>query len=114
MINNYFAVERTNRCVDHLCIKRDDGIIAFEDIMNMSYEEVVAYKDVDIFVTAVMDAANEYFNEGDEQTIVTLVGNDDIFIWSILIGPGNNNDQLNYAFINWKKDGESYRYEKNN
>lgn len=114
MVNNYFAIERTNQCIDHLCIKRDDGTIAFEDIMNMSYNEIKEYKEIDVFVTGIMDASNEYFNENDEQTIVTLIGNDDIFIWSILIEPSENEDQLNYAFIDWQKDGQSYRYEKNN
>ena len=112
MTNNYFAIERMNRCIDHIFIKREDGTMAFEEVMNMSYEEIKIYKDIDAFVTVFMDATNEYFNESDEHTIVTLVDGDDVFIWSILIGPGVDNDELTYAFIDWKKDGKSYRYEK--
>lgn len=113
MTHNYFAVERAGRCADHVYIKCDDDTVAFEDVMNMSYEEIKSYAYINEFVAAIMDAANENFgSEHDEQTLITLVGEDDIFVWSVLIGPGDNDDELRYAFVDWKKDGKSYRYEK--
>ena len=111
MTKNYFAVERAGKCIDHVAIKDEDGIV-FEDLMNMSYEEMKAYKELDFFIDCVMDATNTYFDESDDQTFVTLIGEDDVFIWSILIGPGKGDGELVYKTINWKEDGKSYRYEK--
>ena len=113
MTNNYFAIERSGQCIDHAIIKKDDGTIAFQDIMEMSYNEIKSYKDVDVLVTSIMDAVNEYFDSVDEQTIITLVAPDDVFIWSIIIGLGDTADTLNYGFVDWQKDGKSYRYKKN-
>lgn len=113
MTQNYFSIERADECIDHVYIKREDGAVMFEDIMNMSYDEIKACPYIDEFVVCVMDAANEHFgNKRDDKTIITLVGKDDVFIWGILIGPDGSEDRLRYVFIDWKKDGKSYRYEK--
>lgn len=112
MIKNYFAIERNGECIDHAVIKDDNGAIMFEDVMNMTYEELKSYNDLDALVTYFMDATNVSFGGSDEQTMVTLVGEDDVFIWGILIGPGANGDDIRYALVDWKKDGQSYRYEK--
>ena len=112
MTKNYFAIERSGRCIDHVYLKCDDETIAFEDVMNMSYDEIKTYEHINEFVTAMIDATNTYFKTGDEQTIVNLIGEDDVFIWGVLIGPGDSDDELKYAFIDWKKDGKLYRYEK--
>ena len=109
MTNNYFAIERSGKCVETL-IRDKDGIILFEDLMKTSYEEMKAYDNIDGFIVTIMDMVNTYFEEDDEPTTITLVGEDGIFIWGILIGPGDG-DKLKYAFIDWKKDGKSYRYE---
>ena len=112
MNNTYFSVERAGKNIDHVLIRHEDGSVAFEDVMGMSYEELKVYNHIDEFVTCVIDATNKHFNDSDDQTIVTLIGEDDIFIWSVLIGPGDSADELKYAFIDWTKDGKSYRYEK--
>jgi hypothetical protein len=112
-VNNYFAIERDGKCIEHLVIRRDDDTVAFEDVMQMSYEELKAYEYIDAFIAAIMDAANSYFNEGDAQTAITLVGEDGVFIWGLLIGPGDEEDEFKYCFIDWLKDGKKYRYEKN-
>ena len=112
MTKNYFAVERAGKCICPVVIKDEDGEVHFEDLMNMNYEEMKSYKNLDIFITAVMDATNECFEENDDQTIVTLIGEDDVFIWGVLIGPGENTDEMVYKTINWKEDGKSYRYAK--
>ena len=110
MTRNYFAIERTGRCVETLIVG-EGGAILFEDLMSMSYEEMKAYGNIEGFVVTVMDMVNTYFEEDDEPTTITLVGEDNVFIWGILIGP-EDEDGLKYAFIDWKKDGKSYRYEK--
>lgn len=113
MTQNYFSVERAGQCVDHVCIQLNDGTVAFEDVMNMSYDEIKNYSNIDEFVAVVMDVANEHFGSADdEHTIITLVGEDDVFVWGILIGPGDADDEIRYAFVDWTKDGKSYRYEK--
>lgn len=112
MTNNYFAIERANKCADNVYIKNEDGTTACEDVMAMSYEQIKSYEKLDEFVTGMMDAANTYFDESDNLTLITLVGEDDVFIWSIIIGPGDNDDELKYAFVDWKKSDKSYRYEK--
>ena len=96
MTNNYFAIERNGKCVEHVCFKDNNDNIIFEDVMNMSYDEIKTYKDIKGFVVCVMDAINKFFEDKDEQTIITLIGEDDIFIWSILIGAGDNENDLRY------------------
>lgn len=111
MTNNYFAIEREGSSIDHVYLRQINGDIAFEDIMNLSYNEMKNYDCIDEFITAVMDAANVYFKSIDKQTIVNLTGPDGVFIWGILIGAGDSTDQLKYVFIDWHKDGKNYRYE---
>ena len=113
MTKNYFAIERNGKCIVPVVLKDANGKIAFEDVMQMSYEDIKKYQDIDAFVVNIMDATNEQLQENDDDTFVTLVGEDDVFIWGILIGPGDNNDEFLYKFVNWKENGKSYRYEKN-
>lgn len=110
MAKNYFAIERENECHDHICLVDNNENIVFKDLMNMSYEEMKAYVDIDKFVVAIMDASNELFNSYDKQTIVTLIGEDDLFVWSVIIDV--DGDDFRYSFVDWRKDGKSYRYEK--
>ena len=109
MSNNYFAIERNNRCWDHVAMRDQNGNVAFENYLEMTYDEMKSQKDLDRFVTTVMDAMNEEVESNDQQTIVTLIGEDDVFIWSIIMGPGEN-DAIRYSLLDWKKDGKSYRY----
>ena len=113
IVTNYLAIERGGNYMDHIQLKNKDGMVIFEDVINMSYDEVKSYKDVEIFVTCVMDATNQYFNKDDEQTVITLIDKDDIFVWSIIVGPGETDYELRYVFVDWRKDGQSFRYEKN-
>ena len=111
MSNNYFALERGNQCFEQMCMQMKDGSILFEDVMNMSYDEIKTYKDLESFVDCAMDLSNKLFGSEDDQTIVTLVGEDDVFIWSIIMGP-EDDDRLRYVLVDWKKDGNQYRYQK--
>ena len=50
----------------------------------------------------------------EENALMTAVsGEDGVFIWGILVGTGDNDDEFKYSFVDWQKDGRSYRYEKN-
>ena len=76
--------------------------------MNMSYEEMKTYPDIEKFVVAAMDATSDL---GGTQLIINLVDPDDVFIWGIIIGIYD--DDYNFVFVDWHKDGKNYRYEKN-
>lgn len=107
---NYFAIECSNHCVDHVVIRDNENRVLFKNYLNMTYDEMKSSDDLDEFVVAVMDAANKSISDANDQTIVTLVGDDDVFIWSIIIGTADNDGDIKYVLVDWKKDGKSYRY----
>lgn len=109
MNKNYFAIERGNECWYPMVLADHDGRIAFEDFLDMSYDEMKSSDKLSDFVTAAMDAANRKSDGTDDQTIVTLVSADNTFIWSVIMGP--DEDVIRYVLVDWKKDGKNYRYE---
>jgi hypothetical protein len=106
---SYFAIEHDQKCIDHIVLKDKDGNVAFGDYLNLTYGEMKSREDLDEFVVAIFGAVN---NSDNSQTLVTLVGDDDVFIWSIIIGLVD--EDLRYILVDWKKDGKSYRYEPEN
>ena len=102
---SYFAIEHNGKCLDHVVIRDKDGSVMFSNYLNMTYDEMKSSEDLEEFVVAVMDAVND---EG--QVLITLVGDDNIFIWSIIIGV-EDDDGIRYVLVDWKKDGKNYRYE---
>ena len=107
---SYFAIERNGSCFDHVTIKDNDGNVAFFNYFDMDYDTMKSQENLGDFVVAVMNATNNNVNSDDDQTIVTLIGEDDIFIWSIIMGPGEDGT-IRYVLVDWKKDGHNYRYE---
>lgn len=107
---SYLAIERNGDTWDHVTIKDRDGNGVFVNYLDMSYDEMKSQEDLEDFVIAIMEATNAEIEDDDEQTIVTLIGDGDIFIWSIIMGPGDD-DTVKYALVDWKKDGHNYRYE---
>jgi len=107
MSRNYFAIECNQQYWEHVVLKDKDGNVKFEDYLNKTYNEMKSSEDLEEFVVAIMNAAN-----GDENNnaIITLVGEDGVFIWGIIIGPGEE-DSVRYVLVDWKKDGKNYRYE---
>lgn len=103
---SYFAVESDGHYWDHIMFKDSDGYIAFENYLDMTYDEMKGQTDIEDFVFAVINAVNGYKNE---QVVITLIDEDDIFIWSVIMGVVD--DQIRYALVDWKKNGENYRYE---
>lgn len=109
MSKNYFAIERNEQCWAPVILADRNGNHAYEEFLNMSYDEMKNSALLEDFVVAAMEAADRNCGVDDDQTIVTLVGNDDVFIWSIIMG--YENDDIRYCLVDWKKDGKSYRYE---
>ena len=107
---NYFAIERNGRCWSPVVLKSRNGDSDFTNFMEMTYDEMKTSEHLGEFVVAAMEATNEASGTGDDQTVVTLVGEDGVFIWGIIMGPGENDD-IQYNLVDWKKDGKLYRYE---
>ena len=109
MSKNYFAIERNGQCHTPVILADQNGDIAHEEFLEMNYEEMKSNEALKDFVVAAMEAADRVCGADDDQTIVTLVGGDDVFIWSIIMG--YENDDIRYCLVDWKKDGCQYRYE---
>jgi hypothetical protein len=109
---SYFVIERNDQWWDNV-----DGIAnrvnmvqpRIDMLKSSTYDEMKKKPWLEGFVMAVMEEANELSGTGDDQTIITLVGDDDVFVWSIIMGPGEN-DMIRYTLVDWKRDGKSYRY----
>lgn len=113
MSKNYFAIERDNDVAETNGIyDKESETMVFDEVLDMSLEDLKIFDEIDTFVVVAMDAANAYFGDKDGDTLITLVGEDDVFIWSILMSKGDNEDDIRYNFIDWKKDGKNYRYQK--
>jgi len=108
MSKNYFAIERNEQCWTPVILADRNGNPAFEEFFDMSYDEMKNSALLEDFVVAAMEAADIVCGVEDDQTIMTLVGSDDVFIWSIIMG--YENDDIRYCLVDWKKDGHSYRY----
>ena len=107
---SYFAVERKNNCLDHfILINEVDETENFSQYLDLTYSEMASREDLEDFVIANMEAADAMFQSDDDQTVLTLIGDDDIFIWSIIIGTIDG--EIYYSLVDWKKNGENYRYE---
>ena len=106
---NYFSIERNERCWEEVFLKDNDEPI-FMNYLMLTYDEMKDQDDLEDFILAVMEATNNVSEEETSQTIITLIGEDDVFIWSIVMGPNENVD-INYFLVDWTKDGKKYRYE---
>ena len=106
---NYFAIERNNQCWTNVILADSNGNPAFTELLDMNYDEMKNSAVLENFVVAAMEAADRICGVDDDQTVVTLVGDDGVFIWGILMR--YEDDIIRYCLIDWKKDGHSYRYE---
>jgi hypothetical protein len=108
---SYFAIERNNQCWDRVGMRADDGseIEMWDRYRGMTYNEMKSREDLSDFVADVMCAANDISGTNGGQTIITLIGDDNVFIWSILMDYCEE-DFIRYCLIDWKKDEKKYRY----
>ena len=106
--SNYFVIEREKNFADYIVPER--GYDEY-DIINMNFDEVMQ-TDLSGFVVSIMDFANMYFDELDEETTVTLCDPDGFFLWSVIIGIGEGEDELVYKLVDWTKgeNGSKFRY----
>lgn len=106
---SYFAIERNGNYFDHFVIRdNENDTIGFKNYINLTYDEMKSQEDLDDFVIANMEAADAMF-PGEDQAILTLIDDNDIFIWSIIMGDVDG--EIRYVLVDWKKDGKNYRYE---
>lgn len=108
MSKNYFAIERDGENWMPVILADSNGDPAFTEFLDMDYEEMKSSALLEDFVVASMEAADRICGVDDDQTVVTLVGSDGVFIWGIIMG--YENDDIRYCLVDWKKDGHSYRY----
>ena len=106
---NYFAIERNGECWSPVVLQSRNGDSDFSSFMEMTYDEMKNDDRLEEFVVAAMEATNQASETGNDQAIVTLIGEDGVFIWSIMMGPGEN-DNIMYNLIDWTSDGHVYRY----
>ena len=112
MSKNYFAIERNEQCWTPVILADRNGNPAFEEFLDMSYDEMKSSTELEYFVVAAMEAADRICGVEDDQTIVTLIGDDGNFIWSAIMG--YENDDIKYCLVDWKKDGRNYCYASEN
>ena len=104
---NYFAIECNGTCRENVILRDGDGNVVFTDYLEKDYDTMKYSTDLEEFVCAVMEACEEL---GGDQVALTLVGEDGVFIWGIIMGY-DEDEMLRYVLVDWKKDGQNYRYE---
>lgn len=104
---NYFAIECNGQFRENVILRDSDGNVVFTDYLEKDYEAMKYSTDLEEFVCAVMEACEEL---GGDQVALTLIGEDDVFIWGIIMGY-DEDDMLRYSLVDWKQDGQNYRYE---
>jgi hypothetical protein len=114
---NHFTIERNGRCwesAEKIVNNRVNMVSSrIDELKNATYEEMKSKHWIEGFIMAVMETADELSGTKGDQTIVTLLDENGVFIWSIIISAADNYEidfEVNYAFVDWKKDGKSYRY----
>ena len=105
---NYLTIECNGDYIENVVLINETGETKFTHFLDMSYGEMKNSEDLSEFVAAIMEATEFKFESVDE-AIVTLVGEDDIFIWSIIMGA--DGDDIRYCLVDWQKDGKFFRYE---
>ena len=107
---NYFAIEVNGECYSPMLLADSDGKPAFSEFLNMSYEEMRASEELENFVIAAMEAAERRGNGNEEfnDVVVTLIGEDDFFIWGIIMSA--EGDNITYKVVDWQADGNHFKY----
>lgn len=111
---NYFAIERNGECYSPVLLADSDGKPAFSEFLDMSYEEMRDSERLEDFVVAAMEAAERRGDgdgDGEEEysdVVVTLIGEDDFFIWGIIMSA--EGDNITYKVVDWQADGKHFKY----
>ncbi len=107
---NYFAIEKNGECYSPVLLADSDGKPAFFEFLNMTYEEMRDSEHLEDFVVAAMEAAERRGNGNEEfnDVVVTLIGEDDFFIWGIIMSA--EGDNITYKVVDWQADGNHFKY----
>lgn len=107
---NYFAIEKNGECYSPVLLADSDGKPAFSEFLNMSYEEMRDSEQLEDFVVAAMEAAERRGNDEEKYSdvVVTLIGEDDFFIWGIIMSA--EGDNITYKVVDWQADGNHFKY----
>lgn len=108
MGKNYFSIERNGECQSPVILADSNGDPVFAEFLEMNYDEMKSSKLLDDFVAAAMEASDSMCDAEEAQAIITLIGDDDVFIWSVIMG--YEGDDIRYVLVDWKKAGYNYRY----
>ena len=110
MSKNHFVIERNGESWDNAPIVNYENMthMKMNYLLNSDYNDMKDCDYLSDFVIAAMAVTDEVSHTYGGQTIITLVDKNDIFIWSIIMDYVE--DRVNYALVDWKKDGKNYRY----
>ena len=90
-----------------------DGSTLYEDFFNITEcKDFDNAKNKDEFVATVVQMAQEYFADNGEfdKVLFTAIDKDThVFQWGVEISIADN-DNLQYASVDWKKDGNIFKY----
>lgn len=107
---NYFSIERNQNCWSPVILADSNGKPAFTEFLEMSYDEMKNSEQLEDFVIAAMEAAERRGNGEEEYSdvVVTLIREDDFFIWGIIMSA--DGDNITYKVVDWKADGKHFKY----
>lgn len=107
---NYFSMEVNGECYSPVLLADRDGKPAFTEFLNMNYDEMKNSEQLEDFVFAAMEAAERRSDSEEEYSdvVVTLIGEDDFFIWGIIMSA--EGDNITYKVVDWQKDGNHFKY----
>ena len=107
---NYFAIERNGECYSPVILADSDGNPAYTEFLDMTYEEMKNSEKLEDFVIAAMEAADRKSDgeDGYSDVVVTLIGEDDFFIWGIIMS--SEGDDITYKIVDWQEGGKHFKY----
>lgn len=107
---NHFAIEVNGECYSPVLLADSDGKPAFSEFLDMSYDEMKNSEQLEDFVRAAMEAAERKSSDEEDYSdvIVTLIDEDDFFIWSVFMT--SDGDEIQYKVVNWQEDDKRYKY----
>ena len=107
---NYFSIEANGECYNPVILADSDGNPAYTEFLDMTYEEMKNSEKLEDFVIAAMEAADSKSDGEDDynDVVVTLIGEDDFFIWGIIMSA--EGDNITYKVVDWKADGKRFKY----
>lgn len=110
MSKNYFAIEKNGECLYPVVLSDREGKIAFEEFLDMTYDEMKSSDRLTDFVIAATEATDRKVEADNDHVFIVLIGEDGNFIWGILAG-SDFDGVHRYNVIDFKNDGKNYRYE---